>query len=185
MANKIRALQDELTNDPAGLGLQPLVSTGQTGAIADLLNQVRDDVLVDRGEVAASDLAYEMFIEGVEMRLAGSPAALLAVGAPDTIANSLTATDGAIFTAMLDCFSAMGSVNVNRPQFLTYLNLLQQRGVLRDRVQPDGATLAVAEQIKRLTKRPGSRAEALLGDAAFVTNEDVARAIRRINRQEA
>ncbi len=174
----VGALRSELADDPGGVGYGPMVAGGATDALAAALNEVRVGTLVSRGTVSARQLAYEMFQEALEMKLAGNAAALAAVGAPDAVAVALTTVDRDVFAALFACFAEVDAIPVESPQFVAYLAMLQAKGILRDRTLADGTALTVAQQVGLLTQRAGSRAEALFGPGAVVTGEDVAGALR-------
>lgn len=56
MALSLAALKTELQTDPSTLGYGPFLAVGNTGALADLLNQVRGGISVFRSSIATWEI---------------------------------------------------------------------------------------------------------------------------------
>lgn len=141
-------LQTELVTDPLGFGYAPHIASGADAVLADMLNAVRDDIMIDR-LVERSSVKTLLYSAGEMLALkeATSPeahSAMMYLSDPDYV-----------------------HVDLTMPVVQGMMAALLTQGVLSQ---------STVDAIQAMGKRPGSRGEQLGLGHVFVT--DVARAVR-------
>lgn len=96
-----RELASELANDPAALGYGALLATGNLGAVADALNEVRAGIAVRRGVVQGYEILNAIVVADLtaltQIQLARLTLLCSASGGVDTAGDGTRALLAAMF----------------------------------------------------------------------------------------
>lgn len=147
------ALRTELLTDPKSLGYQVYIDTGNDVGLAQLLDEVRADILIRRANISPVELLEAIHPNDltvpvtVNATLAGSWLESV-LQAQDTV--RLLRDDGSNTTI----FQGIKRLLINNSQSEARLNAI--------------------------SNRTGSRAEELFGADAWVTHQDIAYALRQM-----
>lgn len=153
MAINYASLKTEVQTDPNSYGYAPLLAAGADGAVAELLNKVRDGtdgfaaITVKRADIAPVEV-----LEAVDTRdFKASPSAL----------------EGSWFESITQ-YSRVRLLNEDGAQTRVMANL---RRLVTD-------TNGTQTRLTALANRNGSRAEQLFGTDTRVSADDVSKALR-------
>jgi hypothetical protein len=147
-----QSLKAELDNDPQHLGYAALLAAGDHVGVAALLNNPAG---AGSAPLAVRRMAKNAFL------LAVAPGAILA--------SQKTLPIQARWSMVLQLVAATGGfVQLDAPQVQSLLTIAVADGVLSQ------------NQVDAITRRPGSRAEVVLGADTVVRHQDVAIALRTV-----
>jgi hypothetical protein len=149
MAIDYTALASEINNDPLSLGYATHVASGNDIAIAELLNNILSNNPVNTGRINA-----EVFKRCI----------------PLAAFTSLTQAQ----REWVNLISATDYIDLNDSQIKN--GLTGTNGLFPN--TSTGSALTARNEINNASTRNGSRAETLFGVNTFITDMDVARALR-------
>jgi hypothetical protein len=161
MAINYTALKTELETDPIGYGYAPFYAAGDNGALADMLNLVRDGtnggpaISIRKSDVASKDIWEAIAIDDFPALPANPNNTQLS-----TERRSLSWLEG---LANIQTIRLLNNDGSNTPVIANLQGIFPAGTGTRNR-------------LIALASRNGSRAEQLFGANVRLTNEDIAKA---------